>query len=138
MIFVTGRDASEDVVAMLEAGADDYITKPVNLNELLARVVALGRRVQPSSARSDHLEVAPFLVDYASHQVMRSGKVIHLTPKEFQLADMLLRNIGRMLLRRDLLMDIWGYGPEINSRTIDIHVSASERSVILSRATAGN
>ncbi len=123
VIFVTGHDSTEDIVAMLEAGADDYITKPVVLKELLARVTALGRRARAPAVNPSRFEIDPFVVDYESFRLLRSGVAIDLTPKEFKLAGVLLENIGRLLSRQALLKDIWGYGPEISSRTIDIHIS---------------
>lgn len=123
VIFVTARDGTEDIIAMLEAGADDYIIKPVNLREMLARVTALGRRVGAARPNLGVIEVDSFIVDYGSHRITRSGNEIDLAPKEFELAGLLLGNIGRLLSRADMLNTIWGYGPDVRTRTIDIHVS---------------
>ena len=123
VIFVTGRDSPADIVAMLEAGADDYMTKPVNLQELLARVTALVRRAAAGVPTSDVVEIDPYVIDYGNRRVTRSGEAVGLTPKEFKLAARLFANLGQLLARDELLQDIWGYGPEINTRTIDIHVS---------------
>ena len=131
VIFVTGRDATEDVVAMLEAGADDYITKPVNFKELLARITSLGRRSRIHTHATLCGDCAPFQVDARGRRILRDGVEVQVTPKEFQLAVALLGNIGTLLERRALMKDIWGYGPEVNSRTIDIHVSRLRKKMAL-------
>lgn len=123
VVFVTGHDSTEDIVAMLEAGADDYMTKPVNLKEMLARVNALSRRIQTDDNTIKNINVGPFLVDYSCHRITSHGKEIDLTPKEFKLASYLLDNIGKLSSRKDLLKDIWGYGYGVQTRTIDIHIS---------------
>lgn len=126
VIFVTGRDSTEDIVAMLDAGADDYMTKPVNLKEMLARITALVRRSQfkkKKKKNNNSIVVAPYSLDFKCHKITKSGVEISLTPKEFELAGYLLQNIGDLISRTQLLQDIWGYGPEIHTRTIDIHIS---------------
>ena len=123
VIFITGRDSTEDIVAMLEAGADDYMTKPVNLKEMLARITALIRRSQDNEQNRDVIELEPYVIDFNRHKLTMSGTEINLTPKEFELTGYLLRNIGQLIARDDLLQEIWGYGPEVHTRTIDIHMS---------------
>lgn len=123
VIFVTGRDSTEDIVTMLDAGADDYMTKPVNLEEMLARITALVRRSQFKGENNNSIVVAPYALDFKCHKITKSGVEIFLTPKEFELAGYLLQNIGELISRTQLLQDIWGYGPEIHTRTIDIHIS---------------
>ncbi|MFQ5658880.1 MAG: response regulator transcription factor [Gammaproteobacteria bacterium] len=131
VIFVTGRDATDDVVAMLEAGADDYMTKPVNLKEMLARITALVRRSQTRDRNTDTIDIDPFTLDFNCHRITLSGMEIELTPKEFELAGYLLRNLGDLISRGKLLEEIWGYGPEIHTRTIDIHVSRIRKKLSL-------
>lgn len=123
VIFVSGRDTTEDIVSMLDAGADDYLTKPVILQELLARITALVRRSQIYVEQRDIIEITPFTLDFNRHCITKFGVEILLTPKEFELAGYLLRNIGNLVPRNILLQEIWGYGPEIHTRTIDIHIS---------------
>lgn len=123
VIFVTGRDSTDDIVAMLDAGADDYMIKPVNLKEMLARITALVRRSRLQEKTSDTVHIDPYLLDFNRHKITRSGVEIPLTPKEFELAGYLLQNTGDLISRTCLLQDIWGYGPEIQTRTIDIHIS---------------
>jgi DNA-binding response OmpR family regulator len=131
VIFVTGRDSTEDIVAMLDAGADDYMTKPVNLVEMLARITALVRRAQSSRRKTEIINFHPFTLDFSCHRIMISNKEIMLTPKEFELAGYLLSNIGDLISRETLLKEIWGYGPEIQTRTIDIHISRIRKKLSL-------
>jgi DNA-binding response OmpR family regulator len=123
IIFVTGRDASEDIVNMLEAGADDYMVKPVNFSEMLARITALVRRTAGIDFTAQLLREEPYLIDMGNRVISLHGEPIALTPKEFDLAVYLFRNLGALVSREKLLLKIWGYGREINTRTIDIHVS---------------
>lgn len=131
VIFVTGHDATEDIVAMLEAGADDYMTKPVNLKELLARITALVRRSKLNVKNKNIITIEPFTLDFHHRRITKSGEEMSLTPKEFELAGYLLKNIGDLLSRNQLLEDIWGYGPEIHTRTIDIHISRIRKKLSL-------
>lgn len=131
VIFVTGRDSTQDIVAMLDAGADDYMTKPVNLEEMLARITALVRRAHLPEKAGNSMYIKPYSLDFGSHQITKAGMDIPLTPKEFELASYLLQNIGSLLSRTKLLQEIWGYGPEIHTRTIDIHISRIRRKLEL-------
>ena len=123
VIFITGRDSTQDIVAMLDAGADDYMTKPVNLEEMCARITALVRRTRLPEKTSSSIYIQPYELDFNCHKITKSGVEISLTPKEFELARYLLQNVGELLSRNRLLEEIWGYGPEIHTRTIDIHIS---------------
>jgi two-component system, OmpR family, response regulator RegX3 len=123
VIFVTGHDSTEDIVAMLEAGADDYMTKPINLEEMLARVKALTRRNYNDKTAVKNINIGPFFVDHSNHRITSNEREINLTPKEFKLASFLLENIGKLISRDELLKDIWGYGFGVQTRTVDIHVS---------------
>ena len=131
VIFVTGHDATEDIVAMLEAGADDYMTKPVNLKELLARITALVRRSKVNIKIKNLITIESFTLDFHHRRITQAGTEMNLTPKEFELAGYLLRNIGDLISRNQLLEDIWGYGPEIHTRTIDIHISRIRKKLAL-------
>ena len=132
IIFITGRDSTEDIVAMLDAGADDYMTKPVKLEEMLARIMALVRRSRQHIKTNNTAYIEPYSLDFNCHRITKAGVEIALTPKEFELARYLLENIGDLLPRTKLLEDIWGYGPEIHTRTIDIHISRIRKKLELS------
>lgn len=124
VIFVTSRNAEEDIVVALGAGADDYMVKPVRRLELLSRVEAVWRRSRPLDAASAVVELPPYRLDLASHSVLRAGERIEgLTDKEFMLAVFLFRNLGRLLSRGHLLEAVWGLNAAVTTRTLDTHVS---------------
>ena len=121
VVFVTHRDAEEDVVHALQEGADDFLSKPVRRLELLARVNALWRRMQPGADDSP-LDVPPYRIDAAQHRISIHGTPVELTQKEYDLALFLFRNVGRLLSRGHLLESVWGRAA-VDSRTLDTHIS---------------
>jgi DNA-binding response OmpR family regulator len=121
-LFVTARDAEEDVVAALQGGADDYMIKPVRQGELLARIDAVMRRARPAP-ESSSLEDGAYHFDLAHKQLSVHGESVVLTEKEFELAVFLFRNVGRLLSRGHLLESVWGRSAEVATRTVDTHVS---------------
>lgn len=120
VIFITARQAEEDIVTALEAGADDYLVKPAREKEVLARIKALARRAQPEA---EVLEYPPYKFDTGNRQVMHDDEVIRLTEKEYDLAVFMFRNRGRVLSRQHLLTTVWGTSAELNTRTVDTHAS---------------
>lgn len=122
VIFMTSRDRDEDIVFALKNGADDYMTKPVKRAEVLARIEAVARRVYPSE-RKEVLEFAPFTIDTRNQVIRRHGEPVQLTQKEYELATFLFMNRGRLLSRGYLLENVWGTRPDLNTRTVDTHVS---------------
>ena len=122
VLFVTVRDSEEDIVFALETGADDYMVKPARRQELLARMNALLRRAYPHQEEK-LLSFPPFEVDIQRAEFRRDGVVIDLTPKEFDLAVVLFRNLGRLLSRGHLREAVWGQSGELATRTVDTHVS---------------
>jgi DNA-binding response OmpR family regulator len=122
VVFVTSRDAEEDVVAALDGGADDYVIKPVRRWELLARVEAVLRRGRPPASEQT-LEEGPYRFDLASKQLFIDGKPLELTEKEFDLSAFMFRNLGRLISRGHLLEAVWGRNPAIATRTVDTHIS---------------
>ncbi len=120
IIFVTARQEENDIVTALQAGADDYLSKPVRQHELLARLYALARRAQPET---EILECPPYTFDTSNRQVLHEGEPIKLTEKEYELALFLFRNRGRVLSRQHLLTSVWGTSAELNTRTVDTHAS---------------
>ena len=122
VLFVTVRDTEEDIVHALEAGADDYMIKPVRRQELLARVHALLRRAYPKQ-EDPFLSFPPFEVDMQRGEIRRAGAAIDLTPKEFDLAVVLFRNVGRLMSRGHLQELVWGRSGDLVTRTVDTHIS---------------
>ncbi|MYY87227.1 MULTISPECIES: response regulator transcription factor [unclassified Streptomyces] len=110
VLVLTARRASAEKVVALDAGADDYITKPFGMNELLARLRAAVRRTQPVPAGRETAVVATdgFTVDLAAKKVTRDGRDVRLTPTEWQLLEILIRHPGRLITQRQLLLDVWG------------------------------
>lgn len=135
VIFVTSRDAEEDIAAALDAGADDYMVKPVRQRELLARIEAVSRRSRAQSGQDDALELPPYRFEPAGQRLLRAGEPVRdLTDKEFQLALFLFRNVGRLLSRGHLLEAVWGLGPAVPTRTLDTHMSRIRRKLELQPA----
>lgn len=124
VLFVTARQREEDIVHALTSGADDYMVKPLGRLELVARVEALGRRARLSEhPDEDVLEYGRLNIDCQSRQVKLNGEVVAMTQKDYELAVFLLRNVGRLLSRGHILEAVWGQSAEINTRTVDTHVS---------------
>lgn len=110
IIVISARGREEDKVAALDAGADDYLTKPFGMNELLARVrAALRRTVQVSTVPGSAIvTVGPLTLDLARHEVTVAGREVHLTPTEYRMLGVLARNAGRVLTHRHILKEVWG------------------------------
>lgn len=125
VLFLTARDAVGERVAGLDAGADDYLTKPFSFEELLARVRALLRR--PSQSSSATLEYADIRVDLASQKVSRAGQALDLTAKEFMLLAFFLRHPGTVLSRTRILDTVWGDSYDGLSNTLEVHVKEVRR-----------
>lgn len=123
VIFVTSRDAEEDVVTALNAGADDYMVKPVRRLELLSRVAAVLRRSGARQAASQVLEVQAYRFDPDTRQALVADVPVSLTDKEFELALFLFRHLGQLVSRGHLLDSIWGKNADIATRTLDTHIS---------------
>ena len=107
VLVVSGRTGSADKVGALDAGADDYVTKPFSMDEVLARIRALSRRVQPAEGEP-LVRIGDVTVDLAAKSAMRDGAAVRLTPTEWQVLEILVRNAGRLVTRRSLLDEIWG------------------------------
>jgi DNA-binding response OmpR family regulator len=120
VLMLTARDSPDDIVAGLDAGADDYLTKPFALKILLARLRALSRRkeVQPKT----YLQVRDLVLDPAQHSVRRGTADITLTRREFVLLETLMRNAGRVVTRDRIIETVWGNEREVESNTLDVYV----------------
>jgi DNA-binding response OmpR family regulator len=121
ILMLTARDAIEDRVRGLDAGADDYLVKPFAFEELLARLRALGRRAT-EGAEGTILRAGDLSLDLVRHEARRGDRLIELTPKEFALLEYLMRNAGRVLTRTQLLDHVWGYDAETSSNVVDIYI----------------
>ncbi|WP_281179517.1 response regulator [Nocardia inohanensis] len=109
VIVLSARTDSSDKVEALDAGADDYVTKPFGMDELLARLRAAVRRSASTTEPAEPvIETPSFTVDLAAKQVIRHGKTVHLTPTEWGVLEMLVRNRGKLVGRRELLREVWG------------------------------
>jgi DNA-binding response OmpR family regulator len=120
ILIITARDALEDKVKGLDAGADDYIVKPFELAELLARVRALLRRGNPIAG---HLKVADLVLDTQTRQVTRGGVTVSLSATEFSLLEYLMRNAGRVLTRAMIVDHVWQYDFDGNDNVLDVYIS---------------
>jgi two-component system copper resistance phosphate regulon response regulator CusR len=120
ILMLTARDAVDDRVAGLDAGADDYLAKPFDFKELLARLRALGRR--PAPLRRDVLKVDDLALDTASHAVTRGGRPVSLTAKEYALLEFLLLNQGRVVGRERIAQHVWDDSFDPFSNVIDVYI----------------
>jgi DNA-binding response OmpR family regulator len=123
VLFVTSRDTEEDIVSALAAGADDYMVKPVRRLELIARVEALHRRTRPKTADNPQILLGPYLIDLTRRSVKLNGSAVEMTDKEYELTVFLFQNIGRLLSRGHISETVWGRSADVQSRTVDTHVS---------------
>ncbi|POX51548.1 response regulator [Streptomyces sp. Ru72] len=118
IIVLSARHSSDEKVQALDAGADDYVTKPFGMDELLARLRAAVRRAEPNGGGEDDVtvETEGFTVDLAAKKVNRAGRDVRLTPTEWHLLEVLVRNTGRLVGQKQLLQEVWGpsYGTETN------------------------
>lgn len=125
VIFVTANDNESDIVSALRAGADDYVVKPAKFLELIARLEGLARRskaVPPSQ-----LKLGAYEINQQDREIRLNGKAVELTQKEYELACYLFQNPARLLSRVHLLEALWGLQAEIDTRTVDTHVSRLRR-----------
>ena len=123
MLLVISRADDDDIVAGLNAGADDYITKPLSSAVLAARISALMRRAYTQFSPSGSEVYGDIIFDSGAGTVTRASKDIPMTAKEFALAQLLFRNIHRALSRTYILETVWGNEPNLNSRSLDMHIS---------------
>lgn len=120
ILALTAKDASADVIHGLDAGADDYLTKPFSFEVLLARLRAVSRRgVIPKTVC---LEAADVTLDPATRRVTRGSDELSLTPREFSLLELLLRNSGRVVRRETILESVWGFDCDVNENTLEAFV----------------
>jgi len=132
VLFVTARQREQDIVHALSSGADDYMVKPLGRQELLARINALARRAKPSqSAVETRLEFGRLRVDCRTRRFAVDGAEVAMTQKDGELALFLLQNLGRLLSRGYILEAVWGQSADINTRTVDTHISRIRSKLLL-------
>lgn len=122
VIILTAKTDEFDKVLGLESGADDYITKPFSILELLSRVKAILRRV--NRANHDHLTYKDISINTKKRTVKVSGEKIDLTYKEFEMLNLFMNNLGNVITRDDFLLKIWGYDYQGETRTVDVHIAS--------------
>jgi DNA-binding response OmpR family regulator len=126
VLMLTARAEERDKLLGFDLGADDYVTKPFSMKELLARVAAQLRR-SGADAGEDVFEDTRIRVDRARHTVERDGKSIRLTKKEFDLLWLLIQSAGRVVTRETILSRLWDYAADVETRTVDVHVRSLRR-----------
>jgi DNA-binding response OmpR family regulator len=127
LLMLTARDALTDIVKGLDAGADDYLTKPFSFQELLARIRALVRRHE--FRRKTVVETGDLVLDTTSFRAFRAGREIYLSLTEFRLLELLVRNSGRIVSRAEILTTVWGAGRVVTENTLDAFVRLLRRKV---------
>jgi two-component system response regulator MprA len=120
ILMLTARDAAEDIVRGLDAGADDYLVKPFALTVLLARLRAISRRA--SQAPVKELRAGDLCLDPAAREVSRRGKKIALTPTEFRLLEVLMRRANRAVSRASIIEAVWGFEEDVALNTVDVYI----------------
>jgi two-component system phosphate regulon response regulator PhoB len=128
IVMLTARGEEGDKLRGLDAGADDYVTKPFSPSELIARLRAVMRRSRPERD-GETLQYQDLVMDLASHRVRRNGREVHLGPTEFRLLRHLLENQGRVFSREQLLDMVWGRDVYVEPRTVDVHIRRLRKAI---------
>jgi DNA-binding response OmpR family regulator len=134
IVMLTARGEEGDRVLGLDLGADDYVSKPFSIRELLARVRAILRRAQPAAALPDELRFGDIEVDFRSYEARKGGSPLEMTPKEFQVLRLLAARSGEVVTRDELLNEVWGYENYPTTRTVDNHVATLRAKIELDPA----
>ena len=134
LLFISEPDSEEEIVLALAQGADDYIVKPLKPEELISRIHVLIRRfaIVDEESRSEVQKYGPFVVDHQQLVITRNGEPLSLTGKDFRLADFLFRHQNQLLSRHRLLSEVWGVNQDVNTRTVDMHISRLRKALMLS------
>ena len=127
ILFLTARDSTLDIVRGLELGGDDYLTKPFSFLELLARLRALARR--NASVSPQRLQVENLVLDPATMSVTLGGAPVEISPTEFSLLEVLMRNVGSVVLRHVLFSAVWGAGRSVENNTLDVYIRTLRRKI---------
>ena len=130
IVMLTARTEEGDRIRGLDVGADDYLTKPFSMNELLARLRAVMRRIRPGLA-DDKIVIGDITMDRVSHRVHRGARDVHLGPTEFRILDHLLQHPGRVFSREQLLDAVWGSDVYVEARTVDVHIGRLRKALMV-------
>jgi two-component system, OmpR family, phosphate regulon response regulator PhoB len=128
IVMLTARGEEGDRIRGLDTGADDYIVKPFQMSELLARLRAVMRRIRPALA-DDKIAAGDVTLDRGAHRVKRAGREVHLGPTEFRLLEYLIQHPGRVFSREQLLDAVWGSEVYVEARTVDVHIGRLRRAL---------
>lgn len=125
LLMLTAKGSEDDIVTGFRSGADDYVTKPFSIRELLMRVEALLRRAGVSDAAPEEIRFGKWVVNPASLRASANGDIRELTPRELELVALFVREKGRVVSRRALLKQVWGmsHADEVETRTVDVHIA---------------
>lgn len=129
IVMLTAKSQESDIVTGLDLGADDYITKPFSILELLARINALLRRSNSSSSIPDVFHFGNTEIHFKKYEAYKNGKSLHLSPREFEILRLLLERKGEIVTREDLLNQVWGYESIPYTRTIDAHIATLRKKI---------
>lgn len=134
IVMLTARGEETDRIRGLDMGADDYITKPFSMSELLARLRAVMRRIRPALAE-DKMVCGDIVMDRVAHRVKRAGRDVHLGPTEFRILDHLMQHPGRVFSREQLLDAVWGSDVYVEARTVDVHIGRLRKALMVGEET---
>jgi two-component system phosphate regulon response regulator PhoB len=134
IVMLTARTEENDRIRGLDVGADDYVTKPFSMNELLARLRAVMRRIRPALA-DDKVECGDIVMDRVTHRVKRGGREVRLGPTEFRILDHLMQHPGRVFSREQLLDAVWGSDVYVEARTVDVHIGRLRKALVVGDET---
>ncbi|MBS0384596.1 MAG: phosphate regulon transcriptional regulator PhoB [Proteobacteria bacterium] len=134
IVMLTARGEESDRVRGLDIGADDYVTKPFSMTELLARLRAVMRRIRPALAE-DKICVGDIVIDRAAHRVRRGDREVHLGPTEFRILDHLMQHPSRVFSREQLLDAVWGSDVYVEARTVDVHIGRLRKALMVGAET---
>jgi two-component system, OmpR family, phosphate regulon response regulator PhoB len=130
IVMLTARGEEAERIRGLDMGADDYVVKPFAMQELLARIRAVMRRIRPGLVE-DKVQCGEISVDRAAYRVRRAGREIHLGPTEFRLLDYMMQYPGRVFSREQLLDAVWGSDVYVEARTVDVHIGRLRKALVL-------
>ena len=134
IVMLTARTEESDRIRGPDVGADDYLTKPFSMNELLARLRAVMRRIRPGLA-DDKIVIGDIVMDRVSHRVHRGQRDVHLGPTEFRILDHLMQHPGRVFSREQLLDAVWGSDVYVEARTVDVYIGRLRKAMMVGTET---